>query len=672
MFEYLYDYNSERRTQAVKYVVANFDHLHATASGNNLLKSALIERLDDDEPSVLIELFKMGPENLLKLVPVSELLTFCGKILSKCLEMPLIWKSVAAHVLSLIIQKEIILGNEQLIMLLIFPFMTPNIDDTKFKILDGKKSKYSINLGEKNENVSKKLTKVVQAIIGGSEYFPGNVDQTLAVFETFNIKSETYALHKAVYLLNGLKSDTDPEKGQQLLEIVKKCAQNIDTKEKRQALLLTAIDLISQNVQFNTMDNDLSLPGPSLTLKLSLLNILVLKFVTSDQTKDKEIVNVSFKKFLGVFCNTLEQKLEFLSLYFTADCLIQDGNEDEKRLITPQYEFYVMKMTASILKSQKQATSVSNKTFIRYLMALASPIPELRQAAFEVFVVLKNSGINADRAFWDILIQKMVERKEELVIDKEQLPLILFTVFGGGSGAKKALNACFAAITDFISTSNVENSSKNYEKAKALSVLKHIKDADIFEKTCHTGNAILDCSQQENLVVIGKYESLILKQIISRIDKDTVKLAMKHAQVWNFILSALKSDALLQLFDQKSVPVAQATLEMFDNEIYKSLGEKHRQEWFQTVIVTSTFAHNLLVHTAAGKMLKEMTVEAKIVLETLEKMKNSCEDQSLSSNKERRRSLNKSIVHPDTLQHTRWKQGITLLEFMQTKLQVSF
>ncbi|XP_063697317.1 HEAT repeat-containing protein 1 homolog [Culicoides brevitarsis] len=656
MFEYLYDYNSERRAQSVKYVVANFEKLNSTSGGANLLKTALSERFVDDEPSVLFELFKMPAENLLKLFSVTELLSFCGKVLSKCIEMPLMWKQVAPHALSLIIQKEIFLGNEYLVMLLIFPFMTPTIDETKFKI---EARKYSVDLGEKGGNVSKKLTKVVQAIIDNGEHFPGDLEQTLPIFEEFDVKSEVYALHKAVYLLNGLESNTEPEQGMKLLENCKKCAALIDTKDKRQSLLLTAVDLISKNVHFDKEDDDLSAPGTSLTLKLSLFNLLIGKFVVAEKEKEKEALNSALKRFVGVFCKTIEEKLEFFSLYFTADCVLHEAKDGEKRLINPQYQFYVMKMTSSALKSQ---VKVTDKTFIRYLMALASSVAQLRQAAFDVLLNLVNSETR-----WNILIEKLLERKEELVIDSEQLPLILYSIFGSGSNVKKAsdkkaLNSCFEVILDFIANQNVSN----YEKARILAILKHIPDSVIFEKSSVVGNDILASSQQ----LIGKYESLILKEIVFRVDKDTVKAASKHPHVWNFILSALKSDALLQLFDHRSVSVAQKTLEAFNSDIYKAMGEKYRQEWFQTVVETSTFANNLQVHSAAGKMLKEITVEFALAQNLLEKMKTACQNEASGSEKERRQSFNKNFVQSETLQKPHWKQGITLLEFMQTKLQV--
>uniref|UniRef100_A0A336KP64 HEAT repeat-containing protein 1 n=1 Tax=Culicoides sonorensis TaxID=179676 RepID=A0A336KP64_CULSO len=676
MFEYLYDVSSERRTQAVKYVVANFDHLSATNGGNNLLKTALTERFDDDEPSVIIELFKLEPGNLLKIMPVNDLLINCGKILTKCLEMPFIWGSAAPYVLSLIIQRDIILGNEQLVMLLIFPFLTPTIEETKFKILDGKKSKYSIALGEKGGNVSKKLVKVVQAILDGSDYFPGNIDQSITAFEKFNIKSEFYSLHKAIYLINGLKSNTDPIQGQQLLDVIKNCVQHVDTKEKRRSLILTSIELISKNVKFNELDTDLSCPGPSLQLKLSLFHILIMKFVTAQNPDEKKIINEAFKKFLNVYHATLEEKLEFMSIFFTADCLIQDVNSNQKPIITPQMQFYVMKMTASIIKSQSQKINFTNRTVIRYIMALTSNFPELRQIAFEIMTILNEMELHEKVNHWKILVQKLVERKEELAIDKEQLPLILFTVLGDGASIKKqsdkkVLTVCLGHILDFITSNDVENSSKNYEKSKAMILLKHIKNPEILEKTSIIGSAILECCNMENLVVLGKYESMILKEIIPRINKDTIKVALKEAHLWNFILTAMKSDTLMQSFDQKSVPIAQDMLEMFDNQCYKAMSDKYRKEWFKTVIETSTFAHNLMVHTAAGKMLKEITVEAEIVLEMLENMKQSCRNQQNSNVKDRRRSsFSKSIVQPEMLQNMDWKKGVTILEFMQTKLQV--
>lgn len=137
IFESLFHYDADRRTDAVRYLVDNFQNISLKGDGNcELLKDSIKERLNDDNWEVVAEVLKLDTADLIKLIGKDELIDKLIKISLKCMKDLQRWEAVTSKVIDVLTDKRLYQGtNLNKIIIALYPFLFPS-EDPKYLFVE--------------------------------------------------------------------------------------------------------------------------------------------------------------------------------------------------------------------------------------------------------------------------------------------------------------------------------------------------------------------------------------------------------------------------------------------------------------------------------------------------------------------------------------------------------
>lgn len=648
IFENLYHHNAHIRTEAVAYLVQNFNKINlSTSESNDILKLTIVERLNDDNPSVLLEVLNIETSQLVELIGADELVAKLTKALMRFLKSPEKWSKVQHRAIKALTTEGVFqCADPNIALIAVLPFLF--LSDETFQMI--KKSP----LG-KSFDCLKKLPKKFEEsshIFESLAKLPSSASLLTTIKQVLLENQKTGSISvqfSFIFLACAIEDNRSPEFSLEVLQTVKAilikrklqlvAGEITDTTLfKSQEIPLQVITMlitkVIESTNFNSFAINFSDQDADMKLKLEIFQFLVEKYFTSDSRK---IWNDVTKVFLDRICESDHlAKLQFFSQFCTSHSVFQDieGNSLELQIRSMRLMNHVLG------RNQEQVKDYPTKFFQNILIALSAEQIIIREFAMEIVETLKQQKIAAS---WKFLFEKLESRKSEILMDAEQLSLVLFLV-----SSKKSVNV--KHVIDSITSSIEDPQTFDYIRASLLMIVKHLNDKKVLEVMSQVAMTMID--SDANACKLNDFQSSIVKLVLMKINSGTV------AALWNLTSKSIECHRLLSDSDGKYLTPSILVLRAIDEEIFASLHPDRRLEIFHKIIACS-MSENPRIVQASQKVFQAMTLDCKVVKAMLLKMP-KLESQLKGKNK-------KKEVGTNPLESKDWKFGVTLLELLQNK-----
>ncbi|XP_053690561.1 HEAT repeat-containing protein 1 homolog [Sabethes cyaneus] len=656
VFENLFHYDVDRRTDAVRYLVDNFQSISLKNEGSmDLVSDSIYERLEDDKPEVVAEVLKLKVVDLVQLIGKDRLIEKLSKISLKCLRYMDRWESVTPEVIKLLTNRIVYeKTNVNKIIIALYPFLFPPEGDVlgekiAMLVLSTEFSKkYNILMLSTNqmENIDcNSILNTLEEIVGTGQHFHAiqvcfNVLLvTSSLPPNASVKLATRVFRFANRLLSG-KFKYAPSSSLKCL------------KSNRLPMDIHVIisGYLIERVQFDTQNVNLSNQTESFSLQLKVYQLLVEKYfeMKDEHGEIKKVYGKELSKFLKKLYPVVEDRIEFLTRFYTAHLIETESSEGDNKstVIGPELQIRTFQLLNAMIV--QTGCTMSFDIFLNVMLGLTSDSSVVRECAVNTLELLAKGRNVKSNSTLEAFLTTLLKRREELAMDGEQLSLVLFTIFSRNKSG--SLEYVLEQLMK-----NVANCPL-YLAAGILDMLKLVDSEEIFAKAVFRGNQILDrVKQQDHLGnIFDIYESRFLRLLVARIN---VNLGITVYE--KFLQFGLSSHVPLKSADGKYCSTAILLTDIIDEELFGSLSEMNIVKLLRMIVDAATTAQNPETVAAAGRFFKNQTLDGGWMLEMLDAMKNQQKNQG----KNKRKSGDVAVL-PDSAS---WKRGITLLELLQNR-----
>lgn len=473
VFESLYHHNPKVRSEAVKYLVENFDKIKITSEGEDLLKDTITERLNDDNPDVVVEVLKFDSDKLISLIGHDVLIHKLSKILCRCLRTPAKWDKICSKAITILTAENVWnCKDTNRVFLALIPFMFPcQTSDVNYvrQILKSDYAKscdflcqYKTEFDRNNINSPENICKAVGQLLDSKDVkLPSSNSLLETVEDILKFHKNISAVHiyyNLIILAYSMKSDkSDSLLGRKIVELMMQTLNNCKYEQVKvntmanytlrqnkipSELILIVLENVIKSIKFEeTSINLLSLTSES-SFKIKTFETLIDKYFKC-QIEDRGQCNEVIKVFLNKVCSSYEEKINFLSTY----CIGHTVERCEQRLdISTATQVRVMQLLNQVLlQNNMENAPLSTDVFIKVLVSLAADVPLIRKCGIELIESLTKTNIDIN---WKRFLVQLIERKEEILMDEEQISLAIFNVFANvGISEKFRLKHVLSEIT---------------------------------------------------------------------------------------------------------------------------------------------------------------------------------------------------------------------------------
>lgn len=626
VFENLYHHNPNIRSGAVKYLVENFNKIEQTPENKEILRMTFTERLSDDSPSVVAEILRMDSKFLIEVIGIDELVAKLTRIIMKYWNNPEKWEEPAA-----LSTKILAVNNDysdsNIVMLSLLPFIFPCNKNPK-----------TFSLKKNSSNLCSIMHKLLEdhAKVPSRESLVATIQNVLIDSHRLGSFSENFAF----YLL----------------------ARSLGTTNDL-SFTLSAFETIrtivnAPNVKFNSMDINNPSIMSSHEISIKVLSNVLIALVKSTSFSDYRInfldQNIEMKLMFEVFNFLIDLffKVDSSMRNEANDILVQlldqicDSNETKKLKFLSQFclmhaalggkylmlQIRTMGLFNFVLKSGEISEKhFSNEMYQNILVSLASPIAKTREFGVDILNTLHDQNIGA---CWRHLVEKIVERKDEIIMDSEQIKMIIYLL------ANKKSSKYIQEIVDSILKRVSDAETFEYVQAELLTILKHFTDRKVLDVTAKLATKIIDnCTA--DVFFFNENQSTIIKLVLMNISQETV------GNLWDLAMKAINCHHLLNNEDKILTPSI-LLLQSIDSELFGKLHTARKQEIF-TGIIECSMNEQARVVQAAQKVFFNISLDYKMIQNVLVNLPKSFkENENIGSSKQ-------------------WKFGVTLLELLQNK-----
>lgn len=673
----------------------NFDKINITSEGTDLLKDSFIERLQDDNPLVVYEILKFNLPQLKKLVGVDVLIDKLIKISTKYFKNPKQWFKVTERAFEILMESVAAddQKNANKVILAVMPFLLPaTVEEMEtifirlisLKFAPDKTYFFRSIVLETNKMGPKdgvlELCNIVLGRIASDKNFL-KCESLIETMKTMPVSEMKTAQIVAFVLLliNTLPKNASADLSIEVFKLAKKMLHSkkieilndqelciaASRNDKISSKLFSQLyEKILENTVFHTLDNktNFAQQTASISLQLEILEVLITKYFTTTGLENKQTCKALELYFRKLFPEDTK-KLEFLANFFVADAIeFVDGNSDTPHYaISYEYQIRIMRFQTYLLSICGDIEIDNKLFFVQILMALNSPVSMVRECALETLQTL--AGRDWCPSPVRSLIKELLQRKQEISLDKEQLPMLLFIIYSKkkNSTEKKYLTDLFKLV--------LNEDLPQYLVRKLLEILKLINSPELFTKIVDCGLFILSQNTE-----FSHHQSHILKFLITKIDGKTVPMVAQSECAWNFITKSLKCNTILSLDDSRFYSPSILVLEAFTDEVYQNLPPQFKVSFMNIVIELTTYCDNSHVISAANRMFEELNLSTKHFLHILDEMETISESAvSLSEKNSRKSRSSFGTASPPTevFLNKSWKYGVCLLELLQNKNDIS-
>lgn len=718
IFEKLYHHSAQHRIEAIKYLVKNMEKVGFSDDSKDLLKDSIAERLSDDSPNVVNETLKFSTGSLVKIVGRQNLREKLVAVLNHTQANPSVWEEAGFSAIKHLTASSICDQETAVsILIAVLPFLLQNTClDFKFvhHIINSALAKHISfvrkcqQIIDKNESKDTGFPKILN-LFESKQGLPTANHVLLVIKATPDEElTTTKAFYCMLLLAYSIRNDCPPELSLKILDVITRYNRLIKGGQVCQNAKWTAhvamgtyplnlniscIKNIVDNTNFSSLkleENQISFVNVSSSLLVlhKTFEILLSGLTKYESKRDKfTLFQEGLDYMVDALLPTIDNKIEFFSNYFILDtinsgpfCSLASNTRIDLQIATINY------FNQLVDKPEVSgALKLSLPAFIRIISSLRSSRVEVREAAFGTL-----NALTKLESEFSPLIQKLVERYDEIQMDENQLAMILYTIFQKSSTPMKRI---FDQFITYVSTTYDDLALV----ALTLDNLTHVNNDKVFAKVLPAAMNVLNAVTEElskggtKQVVLDSYRSIILNNVLNRYTGDTVKLVRKSTDAWQLLLKAFEGHNVLLTLNSKQVALAFVISQVIDDDIFNSLTSEHQKILLRAAVQTATFAETSELISAIGKFVKHLSIDANVCVDTLRQMAAARSTEDLSSeepmeidgldevgNKSARKRRSAGISpsegfapSPEVLKRIEWKCGVTWLELFQAKKKLS-
>lgn len=703
LFEQLYHYDAQHRIEAVKYLVKNMEKMSFSDDSKSLLKDSIGERISDDSPNVVNEVLKFDTNKLKTWMGYKELYAKLMCILRKTLDQPSSWEATGTMAIKHLTALRISNNDSIELLVEILPLLLqPSTLSVGFlqQILNSPLAN-QVDFIKSCQIATASITNNREAFLECIlEQFEGKskLPLTAKIMEYIEkLNGDEIPLYKAFYSMLLLTySITDYitlQMGSEILAFVKRFQglykmSFVGNKNKWTTTVALGTYPIDINVlcirnvinvvnwkthhSFEFVDFSRTTPG------IFLLHGIYEYFITAIQKYQHK------KKRLATFTDTLshfyekaftklEQRMEFLSNYFVADVAPANPNTSYKIDVASETQTFIIREVNTMIEENISygGKLCGLQSFIRILGGLRSSDATVRQASFDTL-----EGLSKFKKFkYSTLISKLRKRESEILLDENQLPLILYTIFNKQS---PDLSANLKEFFDYIRS----DTEGNFLTASLLEILTHVNTDEIFKSTTLPALSILNTAvsdmnvQSQKMIVLHKSQSIIVQNVLSRFTQQTVPIAKIGTEAWQFLLTSAQQYGIHLKKGSKELPITNALAEVLNSELLNKLSVEQQEQIIAALVNSATYSESIDLPRALTKYFKQLEIDAKVGIGLLNEMAKyqsvvSMDVDDAPPVRQRRITGAASDLGPEILRLKSWKCGTTWLEYLQNKHKIA-
>ncbi|RZC33246.1 HEAT repeat-containing protein 1 -like [Asbolus verrucosus] len=654
----LYHPNSAFRKEAIQYLANNYDSLREREK--EMIKSSFIDRLNDDDVSVVKETLTLIKKmSILSAEATQEVLIKLAYKYQKDLKS---WGSVSTDIVLMLCSISKV--NDWKTFLAVFPYLLPNSESqlkaalkiirTPFvqqnqllKNIDGTLNdceQFCTNVFDslRNENMNlvqdfinslkqtplkerNVLNKYLVTVIL-SCMLPENspIETNVMIIETFMAFFESSEIKYGKGNAFFQRHIAAAREGQFHIEAFLLCLKNVIWKTKKPSDNLGCADF-HEDSDFNRYF------------------VLLANALLKSSPNHRKYIQF----FINYFCKNLKNKIEFVlnlaicnkysSEDFQLECVNTVGNLLE----------YSTKQSKELL--------ADDGVLVPYFLALlVNKSENVKQKTFEVVEKLIRL---TESVLYRNLFKELLEHQEEIVVDNDQMPLIIFNYLSPADEKDKKL------LRTVLVKASCNPDYPLYLKGKILEILSHVNTIDRLEETAQDCLDLLNTNSNS----LDEIKSAVVAKNLMSCQANIAADIRMDSKVWAVIETCLKKDQFVLTVDGKANFATVLLLNQFDKEFFVQLNEEVEAKILDLIIETATVTQNPEVLPVVRRVIKVIDLDAKLILNHFVAMRD-VQSPKLDPNKLKRRiSVVPTIDILDTIQ---WKKGLTALEFIQEKKKI--
>lgn len=656
----MYHHNAAIRTEAVTYLVENFEKVNlGNDESGDILKLTVSERLNDENPNVIHEILKMSSKQLARLMGADELVAKLSKILMRFWKSPEKWRIVRNRALQLLTSNESVFmcSDINVVLLTVFPFLFPAEKEAQEAYAIVKESNFAKSLGFQ-KILPHKFTNASSVFYALEKHLKLPINESLlSTIQNIllnNQKTGSINIQFSFIVLalatKSATADFSLDAIDSLKEILRKHKLTLVDGEftdtqlfKSQQIPVTAVTFLLKTLivttRFTSSSVDFGSKDKETVLKIKIFQYIVDKFFNS-QSNERRFFNDVIKTFLDKVCDSDHlKKVQFFSNFCVSHVVHQDNDGTSMEL-----QIRSLSLLNHVLGSNMEhAKRYGAEIFYKLLITLTSEQYLVRKAGMAILETLHEQQIAPS---WKFLFEKLHSRKDEILMDSEQLSLILFLISSKKSSAhiKSVIDSLLAAIEDPETT--------DYIRSSLVMILKHSNDKKILDSFSRIAQSLIEEAEKQ---ITGnsfdEHKSTIIKLMLMKLNHSNISIS------WNVVTIALDCHQMLSAGDGKFWTPSMLVLRSIDEETFTKLHPDHRSQIFQKIIKCSMNEHPRIVQSSQ-RVFQFVPIDCKIVKAIIAKMP------QLEQPRGRKQSQ-PQVAHP--LQSEDWKVGMTLLELLQNK-----
>lgn len=286
------------------------------------------------------------------------------------------------------------------------------------------------------------------------------------------------------------------------------------------------------------------------------------------------------------------------------------------------------------------------------LVLLSDPDENIRRIIIDIFITLINSSTRKGNSFY-YLINVVIKNKEEIILDHEQLPLIIFKALDPSNTKKDKKSASdLNLIRNQLLKTCCQSLTPAYLKSRILYALSLINSFEILEETAKLALSILE----ENTLEIKSFNAEIVVHIVAKVTSNVINKLNLDSTAWKLIEIFIKNDETLIYNDSEDkITPSVLMLNQLDRELFISLDNAEViKKLLDIVVEKSATAQNPEVLPAALRIFKHIDLDSVWITGQLIGMRDVLSPKIDASKKKRRIGVVPTVDILDTLE---WRKG---------------
>lgn len=684
---------------AIQSLIKNLKDFQKRPQNLQLLKECLADRIVDDSEQIVEEILKLQTSEILEIMGSNKFVEALISILYKIQINPKQWSKLSTKVVKHLTSEAVITDyDNNLVFLAIMPLIFPvdseatsakaieeiiksplaakitflkklnisNVD--KFNIAEFKRQ--FLNVVSSSQDTPK-VTALFESVESqGEEYFKQAIQVYHFIMLVTACLKESYTAEESLHIFKQICSYTKKFQIKNL--------QNNEWKTINQ-LRFIPLQLFSDFLVALTSHTNLAKLSKSswedakaveLSYFLTIFEFVAQECFRVEKNSKNQEQQLEWSKILKELFDTVfkeaSKKAEFLVNFY-----VYDSHKTVQNY--PVLRLRAFKLMQVLLKNNKSDLKLGAGQILKITTAFLSSSQVLRTEALATLKVVSTESL-AQNEVLKLFVKSLLERQEEISMDCEQYPLILYALLRGGE-SKQMIQMGSKMLKEIL---DILKLNSNLDQAvfsqQLLQIIVHINDdEDVINNLVPLALRALQLYTLDNsLKELKEPYASIFRLITERLTVQCIEnVLIDNPKVWQLIETIFESNMVFLSIEANLKPVPCVFLESFNEAAFEKMPSKFKQQFLHVVIKTLAEADNDTIFLAANKLLRRCTLDCKLMQEILQNMYKSCLEsnrttQSSSSKRQvnKRETMQSPVVQVNGLD---WKQGVVLMELLENK-----